>query len=172
MATQTVTPKVGAPRIPKAKTAKRARATKAPAFDPVTLELIEVVKTMREQAFTPEMLKTLITEMKKPYVDEAMLAREKREAEKTKRDMDQQRILVAKAQSLCRHKYKNGGWAIATVHNFPDRQTRGQCNHCRIWIEPAHWEVGFDQKPVLVPEHPLYQIVREIEAETAWQLVG
>lgn len=166
MSTQAVTQKVRAPQIPKTKRAK------APKLDPVMMEMIEVVKTLRENAFTPEMLKTLITEMKKPYVDEAAMEREKREAAKTKRDMEQLRVVTARAQQLCRHKYKNGSWAIATVHNFPDRQTRGQCNHCRIWIEPQHWEVGFDQKPILVPEHPLYQIVREIEAETAWQLVG
>lgn len=169
MATQTVTPKVGAPRIPKQKAAKKPRG---PKFDPVMAELVEVVKVMRDQAFTPAMLKTMIEEMKKPFVDEKAMEREKREAAKTKLDMEQQRVLIAEAQKRCRHKYKNGSWAISTVHNFPDRQTRGQCNHCRIWIEPQHWEVGFDQKPVLVPEHPLYQIVREIEAETAWQLVG
>jgi len=167
MATQTATPRVKAPRILKVKVAKAV-----PAHDPIMAEFIEVVKSLRENAFTPAMLKELIEGIKKPYVDEKMLEREKREAAKTKKDMENQRILVAKAQSLCRHTYKNGGEAIATVHNFPDRQTRGQCNLCRCWIEPAHYEIGFDQIPRLVPEHPLYQRVRQIEAETSWQLVG
>lgn len=164
MSKQVVTPKVRAPRIPKAKA--------APAPDPVMMEMIELVKAMREQAFTRDMIRTMMQELKKPYVDEKAMEREKREAAKTKKDMEQQRILIAKAQSLCSHRYRGGTDAIATVHNFPDRQTRGQCNLCRIWIEPAHYEVGFDQKPVPIPEHPLYQRVREIEAQASWQLVG
>lgn len=143
----------------------------------VTVEVVaEMMKGM--QANTLQMVADLVKEMKKPYVDEAWLAREKREASKTKRDMEQKNRIIAESQKRCSHKYrKSGVWAISTVHNHPDRQTRGHCNLCRLDIEPQHWEIQYDPnniegKAVLVPEHPQYHIVREIEAETAYQLVG
>lgn len=118
----------------------------------------------------------VVAEMKKPYVDHEKIAREKREASKTKRDMEQQRILEEQAQKLCSHKFKKTGvWAISLVHNFPDRQTRGRCNLCRANIHPEYWEIAYDAndpagKPFRIAAHPEYHVVKELEAESAYQL--
>lgn len=139
-------------------------------------DVISLVRGMNESMLAN--VAEVVREMKKPYVNEEAMAREKREAAKTKRDMEQSRAIEAMAQSRCSHKYKKSGtWAITAVHNFPDRQTRGRCNLCRLNIEPDHWEIAYNKDdpagtPFKVPAHPLYHVVREIEADTAYQLVG
>lgn len=120
----------------------------------------------------------MVKEMKKPYVDEKWLERERREAAKTKRDMEQVNAVKKLAQERCSHKYKKSGvWAISLVHNYPDRQTRGHCNLCKLDIEPERWAIEYDAhnasgKPVKLPAHSLYHVVRELESEATWQLVG
>ena len=145
-----------------------------PSAQPLTVaDLLEVVKLQNGSAFTKDDLAMLIQEMKKPFVDVAAQEREKREASKTKRDMEQMRAIQKQAQNRCSHKYKKSGvWAISPIHNYPDRQTRAVCNLCRKYFEPQHVEIGFGDVRTVVAEDPQYHIVREIEAEAAYELVG
>lgn len=110
---------------------------------------------------------TMAAEMKKPYVDEAKVERDKRERAKMREDERQRIARREYIQKHCSHQDKHQRWAIALVHNHPDNQTRGFCNNCKSFIEPEHIEVGFDQVARLVPAHPQYGIVQRLELENS-----
>ncbi len=117
------------PGIPPEK-AKRGRKKAVAQAAPSVTDVISLVQGMQQdsQRALLSAVAEMVKEMKKPYVDEAALAREKREASKTKKDMEQIAELRRRAQGACSHKYrKSGVWAIALVHGYPDRQTRGHC---------------------------------------------
>jgi len=72
---------------------------------------------------------------------------------KRKRENDEKRW------ELCPHTDQKGGSSIFPISNHPDRQLRGTCIHCGLYIEPAHFEEDANGKRTLIPEHPLYKIV-------------
>lgn len=131
--------------------------------------VFENMKPMMESiALTPEKLAKAEELRRAP--DPAKVAREARERQLMKEDIDEARRNVARAQKNCTHKDLNRKYSISLIHNYPDRGTRGVCTHCHLMIEPCHWEIGApDAKnprgtPVLIAESPLYHIVRELEA--------
>jgi len=123
---------------------------------------------LEKVALTPEKIR----EANKPYIDPAAIARELRERQQL-REQENERLRNTRAiQQACPHKDRNEKWAISLQHNFPDHQPRGLCPLCGVCIEPAHWVIpgaGFDGgngmgKPYIVPEDPLYHIVRMLES--------
>ena len=61
----------------------------------------------------------------------------------------------------CPHTDQKGGSTIWPISNSPDGQLRGICSHCPIFIEPAHYEEDAYGNRTLIPEHPLYKLVKE-----------
>lgn len=125
-----------------------------------TEQLMEMIQSV---AFTPEKLKMLVEELKKPYVDPAAEAREQRERAKTREDYRKMLLAKQERQKRCRHKDDNEAWAFSLIHNYPDRKVRGICMHCDVMVGPATWDYTFDQQPFQHPEHPLYSIVEDLE---------
>lgn len=121
-----------------------------------------------KMSLTPEKLREAL----KPYEDPAVLAREKRERAANRAQFLEGLEITKQRQASCPHKDKNERWALSLVHNFPDRSARATCPLCEIWIYPAHWVIpgaGFDGgnglgQPYVVPEHPLYHVVRFLES--------
>lgn len=124
-----------------------------PAFSPQQIAFIQQI------AFTPDKLAMLIQEMKKPYVDEAQQARDKRENQKTKDDFRAGKLAEKQRQAGCPHKDpKNNSSKLNLVRNFGPMPW-GICSSCKIVIHPQMWEFHSDGKPYVIPEHPLYQTV-------------
>jgi hypothetical protein len=128
----------------------------------------QLAPILSDVALTPAKLKEAL----KPYVDPAALARDLRE----RKLIHEQALAVIEGDKrrweACPHKDKNERTALCLVHNHPDRQPRAICPLCRVWIEPAHWEIPGPQfdggngmgEPYIVPAHPLYHLVRGLES--------
>jgi len=123
----------------------------------------EFAPVFKDLAVTPEKLR----EANRPYVAPEVIARQQREQADWRAQEEQNQKTREQLQKNCTHKDEQGRWAIRLQHNFHDLAPRGVCPHCLINIWPAH----FDHRPikgkdtaVLVKEHPLYHIVRELEA--------
>lgn len=129
-----------------------------------SLSNAELLEAIKANAFTPEMLVTLITELKKPYVDPKAEEREQRERQKTREDYRLMLIQKQERQKRCRHKDTENRWCFSLIHNYPDRQVRGICMHCDVLVGPETWDFTFDQKPFQHPRHPLYDIILDIES--------
>jgi hypothetical protein len=120
-------------------------------------------------ALTPDKLREAL----KPYVDPAALAREMREREMNRKQFLENLRITKQIQENCPHKDKNERWAINLQHNMPNRMAIGICPLCFVCIEPAHWMIpgpGYDGgngigEPYIVPEHPLYHVVRYLESQ-------
>lgn len=127
----------------------------------------ELGPVLQSIALTPEKLR----EANKPYEDPADIARELRLRKQQDAQQEEGRKRKALKQSRCTHAYKTGLGAINLTHNFPDNMPRGTCMLCELFIEPAHWQIGPptseypDGKAYIVPEHPLYYKVRNLENE-------
>ena len=122
-------------------------------------------------ALTPEKLR----ESMKPYVDPATIAREIRERQHMKEQDAENRLKIEARQKNCSHKDGNEKWSLSLVHNFPDRNPRGVCPICNIFIHPAEWRIAAPGDPryharkdhcYIEPEHPLYGIVRGLESRS------
>lgn len=121
-------------------------------------------------ALTPDKLKEAL----KPYIDPQVLARELREREANRKQFAEDRKITAARQQQCPHKDGNEKWSLCLTHNYPDHQVRATCPLCGIWIEPAHWVIPGPQfdggngmgEPYVVPEDPLYHVVRYIAAKS------
>lgn len=89
--------------------------------------------------------------------DEEALAR----LEKARKQLhDQMKIKLANDElriKTCNHKDQRGGSTLYVLSNHPDRQIRGLCTRCPIYIQPEHFEVDVHGAPKLVKEHPLYK---------------
>jgi hypothetical protein len=79
--------------------------------------------------------------------------------------LKQRRINRELKQKYCKHADQKGGSAIYVISNHPDRQLRGWCSHCELYIEPEHYEEDASGKKTLIPEHPLYQTVLQRDRE-------
>jgi ATP-dependent exoDNAse (exonuclease V) beta subunit len=136
-----------------------AQQQSIPEFSAAQLEFLKTI------AFTPDKMAMLVQEMKRPYVDQAQLDREKRENQKTKDDFKLMQEAAKKRQSLCRHQDKKGQWKINLIHNFPDGLPRGVCTNCDKFFHPAHWDFRASG-PFQIPADPQYNIVLEIESQS------
>lgn len=127
----------------------------------------QIAPVLQSIALTPEKLQAAM----KPYEDPAKVARELRERQQMKEQDAEARRNTALRQKNCPHQDKNGNWAIDLVHNFPDHQPRGVCPLCHVWIHPQEWRIEAPDAAnpkghaKIVPEHPLYQVVRLLEAQ-------
>lgn len=98
--------------------------------------------------------------------DKAIAAKDAEAAAKIERDRKQLRDQMdiklkndAARQANCSHKDQRQGSTIFPISNWPDRQLRGTCTKCGIFIQPQHLEYDAAGKATLVPQHPLYQLV-------------
>jgi hypothetical protein len=93
---------------------------------------------LEKMAITPEKLR----EANKPYVDPAKIARDLRETQIWRADMEDQRKQTQAYQDQCLHQDDNQRSAIRPIRNFPDRQPRGICMKCHALIHPKQWVIG------------------------------
>src|SRR5712691_13097939 len=116
---------------------------------------------LKEMQMTPEKIRAANT----PYVDPAVVARNKRETEKSKQDERELRAAEAARKAACPHLDQNSRPSVRLVHNFPDRAPRGICVICQDIIFPRHWEILAPDaenpkgKAVLVDAHKNYATV-------------
>jgi hypothetical protein len=124
---------------------------------------------LEKLAMTPEKIRAANT----PYVDPDVVARNKRETEKSKQDEKELRGMDAARKAACPHIDQNQRSSIRLVHNFPDRQPRGICPICHDLITPREWRIGPPdaENPkglaVLYPAHKDYRTVELLEAQSA-----
>jgi len=118
-------------------------------------------------ALTPEKMR----EFGKPYIDPEIIARknhERKEFQEQERNMAKD---TAARQAACRHQDKKGYSTICLQRNFHDNMPRGLCTMCQLVIHPHHWDWrpvtlpdgSIESKAQVVPAHPLYYIVQEME---------
>jgi hypothetical protein len=134
------------------------------------VDMRDLVTALREMvpalALTPEKIREAL----KPYEDPAIIAREKRSREQNRKQFLEDMKAKAERQSRCPHKDKNMRWAINLVHNFPDAKPRGICPLCEAFLQPAHYDfkAPTDEHPdgerFIIPAHPQYHIVLELES--------
>lgn len=121
---------------------------------------------LASQEATANIQKQLLErELKK---DEATAAKDEIAKAKIERDRQQllgqmkiQQVNKAKRIAGCPHTDQKGGSTIYPISNWPDRQLRGICTNCPIFIEPEHVEVDGSGRPTLIPQHPLYHLVQQ-----------
>lgn len=84
-----------------------------------------------------DLLRTVITESKKPHVDEAALAAKERHRQRLR---DQATVNAAKQaakERACSHLREDGTCRIAW-HKNSDSVWRGVCQLCQGWFEPGN----------------------------------
>jgi hypothetical protein len=86
------------------------------------------------------------------------IERQKSLADQTEAENHKRRRLES-----CPHQDNTKRWAFNLVHNFPDNLPRGMCPLCTTIIEPRHYACGGPNEVIVVPEHPLYPVVRWME---------
>jgi hypothetical protein len=124
---------------------------------------------LREMQMTPEKIRAANT----PYVDPDVVARNKRETEKSKADEKELRAMDAARKAACPHMDQNQRSSIRLIHNYPDRQPRGICPICHDLITPREWVIGPPDaenpkgKAVLVDAHKDYRTVEILESQSA-----
>jgi hypothetical protein len=122
--------------------------------------------TLEGMALTPEKIRAITA----PHVDEAKVAREKRERAQWKQDEDERLKQDQERQNRCTHLDKRGQTSVRLIRNYPDRQARGICVLCQALIYPKSWFVLAPDaehprgKPVLMGPHKDYAIVQQIIA--------
>ncbi len=123
---------------------------------------------LQSMALTPDKIR----DATKPYVDPAVVARNKRETEKSKQDERELRASEAARKAACPHLDQNSRPSVRLCHNFPDRLPRGICVLCQDFIEPRHWVIGPPDaenpkgKAYLADAHPHYRTVELLEAQS------
>jgi hypothetical protein len=106
-------------------------------------------------------------------VDPDVVARNKRETEKSKADEKELRAMDAARKAACPHMDQNQRSSIRLIHNYPDRQPRGICPICHDLITPREWVIGPPDaenpkgKAVLVDAHKDYRTVEILESQSA-----
>lgn len=119
-------------------------------------------------ALSPEKLTQILKEVKTPYVDEALEARNRRERAKSVDEEAKMRKLREQEQELCPHTYQdNGKTSISLMHNFHDQKPRGFCHQCKVFIEPVRFDFRYEQgeiTQVILPAHKLYPHVLQLDA--------
>lgn len=136
-----------------------------------TLQLLMqgFAEAAKANSMTPDAIKSIIAEAKKPYVDEEALARDKRERVQFSRDYHEGKKVTDERRRNCPHRHPNGQNALGVQHNMPDGLGRGLCPICADVLHPQRYEYmapnrdGSENK-IILPEHPKYYMVREKEA--------
>jgi len=119
---------------------------------------------LRDLQLTPEK----INDLKKPFVDPDVVARNLREARQTRKQDEENRKNNAALRANCPHQDQNQKDAISIIHNYPDHQVRGVCHVCMDLIEPRRWvidapdKVTGESKAHIEPAHKDYHRVLAI----------
>lgn len=125
----------------------------------VTAAMTAIAPVLKEIALTPDKIR----ELKAPYKDPALEAREKRESAKeaadTRRNIDERK----QRQEQCPHghgSFDGSGYkeAITIEYDFWNRP-QGRCNMCEKLIQPAHWDFYGNGEKYMIPEDREYQRV-------------
>ena len=131
-----------------------------------------------------------IKESKVPYEDPAVARRKLREQMKFRDDEKAEARQKELAIANCTHYDKQSKESLNLNHNFPDRQPRGVCVLCNGIIHPPEWRIASSPEEAvktfmalpeeqraklqpprgtayMVPEHPQYHRVRQLERMTS-----
>jgi hypothetical protein len=115
--------------------------------------------------------KEKIQELKAPFIDPKVAAREKREAQMNREQIEEMNAAIAWRQSHCLHQDANGKDIIAINHNWTDRNPRGICMRCSLVIHPKEWRIGAPDpitgksQAYIVEAHRDYPRVLAIDAQ-------
>jgi len=145
-------------------------AMNAAVREAVSMAVAEAVKSVfaglapvfQEMKMTPEKLQ----ELKRPWVDPKVLAREARENKNSRVQLEEQRRMDEQRKADCPHLDKNNNLALGLLRNFHDRNPRGVCMLCNDLIHPKEWRIGApdpntgETVPYLQPAHKDYHLVK------------
>jgi hypothetical protein len=107
-----------------------------------------------------------INELRAPYVDPLVKAREDRENRNSRAQAEEQRKLDDLRKANCPHLDKSNNLALGLLRNFHDRQPRGVCMLCNDLLHPREWRIGppdpntGETKAYMVEAHKDYGLVR------------
>lgn len=91
-------------------------------------------------SLTPDALRTLVEEIKKPYVDREAEARKTADRDRLRRDERDRLAAIAAAQEACPHVREDNSSAIAWYpFSSPAGSTvMGVCQRCNLTLKPGH----------------------------------
>jgi hypothetical protein len=127
--------------------------------------------TLESIALTPEKIELMEAARRAPSEEVvARKAREKREKQLQKEDLDEAARTLEAIQRNCAHRYATGALSLAPISNRPDRQRLLVCLKCHGVIAPRIWVVGAPDaenprgKQYLQDAHPDYvRLIREYD---------
>jgi hypothetical protein len=128
----------------------------------------QLAPLLKDISLSPEKLALMEQLRRAPTEDqEKAAARSKREKTLMIQEQTENAKNLANRQAGCLHRYKTGALSLGIVRNFPDRQPRGTCMMCGIWIHPREWRIGAptEEHPrgreYIVDAHPQFNLVIE-----------
>jgi len=89
-------------------------------------------------------------------------ARNKREWDREKYQLNQTKLAQKQAQARCQHLDSNGHSRLQVCHNQPSRLPIAWCNACQIKIEPNHYMV---LPPGIKTKEAAVEYIRQLVAE-------
>lgn len=145
-------------------------AMNAAVKEAVAMAVSEAVKSvfaglapvLKDMQLTPEKME----ELKRPWVDPKVLAREARENKNSRVQLEEQRLMDERRKADCPHLDKNNNLALGLLRNFHDRNPRGVCMLCNDLIHPKEWRIGppdpntGETVAYLQPAHKDYNLVK------------
>jgi hypothetical protein len=127
-----------------------------------------IAPIFQSMALTPEK----IQEMKTPYKDPKLAAREKRELNQAREQEKELREMDEKRRASCLHQDKLGNDSISLVHNQRDHSVAGVCMQCHDWIHGRRWVIDAPDPETgktvahIQPAHKDYPRVLKIESQS------
>ena len=128
----------------------------------------QLAPLLKDISLSPVKLRMMEDLRRQPTTDQALLAaRNAREKKLMIAEQQENAKNLAMQQEACRHRYKTGQLSVNIVRNFFDRQPRGTCVLCGLWIHPREWRIGAPNeefprgKEFIVDAHPQYSLVLE-----------
>jgi hypothetical protein len=143
-------------------------ATAAAVAEAVKSVFAQLAPFLKDLQLTPEKL----NELKKPFEDPLVLARNAREARQTRMQDAENRKNNELMRANCPHLDQNKRDSISIIHNYPDRQVRGVCHICMDVIEPRRWVIDApdpatgETKARIADAHKDYQRVLLLAAQS------
>jgi hypothetical protein len=128
----------------------------------------QLAPLLKDISLSPEKLKLMEDLRRAPSEDqEKAAARSKREKALMVAEQNENAKNLANRQAGCNHRYKTGALSLGIVRNYPDRQPRGVCMVCSLWLSPREWKIGPASeewprgKEYIADAHPQYSLVLE-----------
>lgn len=94
-------------------------------------------KSQEVIALTPQVLKEILAEVKRPYIDEEAIARKERDRLRLRREQKRAVDYKKKIAEACGHIREDNTSAIAWMQNS-DLVTRGVCQRCNSLFQPGN----------------------------------